>query len=251
MRLTIMMPIYNEAAALARSVERVLATPPPVGRDGDPMVRTLVLVDDGSTDGSARIAERLAEREGVSCVLRERNGGKGRAVAAGLAAALNGGADAALIQDADLEYDPADHGRVLAPIVAGEADAVIGSRFIGETHRVLYYWHSVGNRALTTLSNMLSNLNLTDMECGTKAFSRPVLERLRLTEPRFGVEPEIVARLARMRLPDDAGGGAGRPLRIYEVPVRYAGRTYAEGKKIGWRDGFEALRCIAQHNLFG
>ena len=259
MRLTILIPIYNEAPVLERSVERVRATAPPAGPGGEPMDRTIVLIDDGSTDGSAEIARRLAQRDGIDCVLRQRNAGKGRAIADGLAAALEHGTDAAIIQDADLEYDPADHARVLEPIVTGQADAVIGSRFIGQTHRVLYYWHSVGNRALTTLSNMLSNLNLTDMECGTKAFSRPVLDRLRITEPRFGVEPEIVAKLARMRLPDETrnetsdetSSGRVRPLRIYEVPVRYAGRTYAEGKKIGWRDGFEALRCIAQHNLLG
>ena len=259
MRLTILIPIYNEAPVLERSVERVRATTPPAGPGGEPMDRTIVLIDDGSTDGSAEIARRLAQRDGIDCVLRQRNAGKGRAIADGLAAALERGTDAAIIQDADLEYDPADHARVLEPIVTGQADAVIGSRFIGQTHRVLYYWHSVGNRALTTLSNMLSNLNLTDMECGTKAFSRPVLDRLRITEPRFGVEPEIVAKLARMRLPDETpnetsdetSSGRVRPLRIYEVPVRYAGRTYAEGKKIGWRDGLEALRCIAQHNLLG
>ena len=161
------------------------------------------------------------------------------------------GCDAAIVQDADLEYDPADHGRALKPILDGRADAVIGTRFLGETHRVLYYWHSVVNKGITGLSNMLSNLNLTDIECGTKAFTRAVLEEMtpRLREDRFGIEPEMVAKLAKMRL--DRGDGKGRrALRIYEVPVGYAGRTYAEGKKIGWRDGVVAILCIMRYNLF-
>lgn len=248
MLLAVLMPVYNEAPVLRASVERVLRTPPPVDSDGSPLSRVVTLVDDGSTDGSAELCRELAEADGVACVIRDTNGGKGRAVADALAHANELDADLAIIQDADLEYDPADHAKVLAPILDGRADAVIGSRFIGETHRVLYYWHSVANRALTQLSNMLSNLNLTDMECGTKAFGKPVLDRLRITEKRFGLEPEIVARLARMRLPDESGGGV-RHVRIYETPVSYAGRTYAEGKKIGWRDGVEALRCILQHNL--
>lgn len=247
MRLAVIMPVYNEAALLRRSAERVLRTPPPSDVDGEPIDRTLLIIDDGSSDGTTEIARELGGWDGVEVIVREANGGKGAALRDGLSRVRAAGFDLAVIQDADLEYDPADHARVLAPLIDGRADAVIGTRFAGETHRVLYYWHSVGNRVLTTLSNMLSNLNLTDMECGTKAFGRAVLSRLDVVEPRFGVEPEFVARLSRMRVEDD---GATRALRIYEVPVSYAGRTYAEGKKIGWRDGVEAIRCILRHNWF-
>jgi glycosyltransferase involved in cell wall biosynthesis len=205
----------------------------------------LILVDDGSRDGSADLVRELGQRPDVRAVVQERNQGKGAAIRRAIQEALSANADMALIQDADLEYDPADHQSVLAPLIDGRADAVIGSRFLGQTHRVLYYWHFVANTALTRLSNMLSNLNLTDMECGTKAFSRDVLQRLTLAEDRFGLEPELVARLAHMRLDQPP-----RPLRIYEVPVSYAGRTYADGKKITWRDGFSALRCIVRYNIF-
>lgn len=254
MKLAVVMPVYNEAGLLARSVDRVTATPAPLipGQAGRRCERVIILVDDGSTDGSRDLVRDLGQREGVVAVLADRNRGKGAAIRLGLAEAVKHNADLAIIQDADLEYDPADHAAVLAPILDGRADAVIGTRFMGQTHRVLYYWHQLANRVISTLSNMLSNLNLSDIECGFKAFSRPVLDRLDLTEDRFGVEPEIVARLARMRLPDEAaapGSGRIRALRIYEVPVSYSGRTYAEGKKIGWRDGFEALWCIVRHNL--
>lgn len=253
MKLAVVIPVYNEAALLPVLFERVMAVAAPVvpGGGGARCERLVVLVDDGSTDGSREVVERLGGRDGVEVVLSDRNRGKGSAIRLGLAAALDAGADLAIIQDADLEYDPADHAAVLAPILDGRADAVIGTRFMGQTHRVLYYWHQLANRVITTFSNMLSNLNLSDIECGFKAFSRPVLGRLELTEDRFGVEPEIVAKLARMRLAEDGGGGGGRTraLRVYEVPVSYAGRTYAEGKKIGWRDGFEALWCIVRHNL--
>lgn len=253
MKLAVVIPVYNEAALLPVLFERVMAVAAPVvpGGGGARCERLVVLVDDGSTDGSREVVERLGGRDGVEVVLSDRNRGKGSAIRLGLAAALDAGADLAIIQDADLEYDPADHAAVLAPILDGRADAVIGTRFMGQTHRVLYYWHQLANRVITTFSNMLSNLNLSDIECGFKAFSRPVLVRLELTEDRFGVEPEIVAKLARMRLAEDGGGGGGRTraLRVYEVPVSYAGRTYAEGKKIGWRDGFEALWCIVRHNL--
>jgi glycosyltransferase involved in cell wall biosynthesis len=266
MKLAVVIPVYNEAALLPRLFERVMGVAPPDGpggAGGKPCERVVVLVDDGSTDGSREVVRGLADRHpGVVAVLAPTNRGKGAALRLGLAKAVELGADLAIIQDADLEYDPRDHNAVLAPILDGRADAVIGTRFMGQTHRVLYYWHQLANRVITIFSNMLSNLNLSDIECGFKAFSRPVLDRLVLTEDRFGVEPEIVAKLARMRLPDRAdraegagGAGAGgvaggvRALRVYEVPVSYAGRTYAEGKKIGWRDGFEAMWCIVRHNL--
>lgn len=243
MKMGVVMPVYNEAGLLERVFERVVGAAVPSGVSE----RVVILVDDGSTDGSREIVQGLGSRAGVVAVLAGQNRGKGSALRLGLEKAVEVGCDLAIIQDADLEYDPADHAAVLAPIIDGRADAVIGTRFMGQTHRVLYYWHQLANRVITTFSNMLSNLNLSDIECGFKAFGRPVLDRLRLTEDRFGVEPEIVAKLARMRLPEE--GGRVRSLRIYEVPVSYAGRTYAEGKKIGWRDGFEALWCIGRHNL--
>lgn len=212
------------------------------------MPRTLILVDDGSSDGSGEIVRSLDQaRADVIGLLHERNRGKGAAVRTGLVAARDTDAEIAIIHDADMEYDPADHHDVVRPIVEGRADAVIGSRFLGRTHRVLYFWHYAANRFISLCSNTLTNLNLSDIECCTKAFSRPVLERLDLREPRFGVEPEIVARLARMRLPTP--DGPPRALRIYEVAVSYAGRTYAEGKKITWRDGISALRCIIKYNF--
>ena len=252
MLLAVVIPVYNERDHLPRLIERLDATPPPVSPTGERLHRRLIVVDDGSTDGTREwITEHLEPREDCDCLFARANAGKGAALAWGFRRAVELETDAAIVQDADLEYDPADHQAALDPILRGEADAVIGSRFIGGAHRVLYYWHSVANRVLTTLSNMLSNLNLTDIECGTKAFSARVLERLELTERRFGVEPEIIARLARMRVPKPGAPDADAvPIRIFEVPVSYAGRTYAEGKKIGWRDGIEALRCIAQHNLF-
>ena len=169
---------------------------------------------------------------------------------AGFDAALALGADIVLIQDADLEYDPRDHAKVLEPIIDGRADAVFGSRFLGDTHRVLYYWHAVANRFITMCSNMVTNLNLTDIECCLKAFTRPVIERIRLEEDRFGIEPELVAKVGRLRLPaGEAGRGGTHAARVYEVGVSYAGRTYEEGKKITWRDGVSALRCIAKYGF--
>ena len=248
--MAVVIPVFNERALLPRLIARLDATSPPRMPDGTPVERTLVVIDDGSTDGTRKAVQVLDERTDTSCVFHPQNLGKGAALASGFARAIEINADAAIVQDADLEYDPADHAAALAPILDGRADAVIGSRFIGQTHRVLYYWHSVANRGLTMMSNMLSNLNLTDIECGTKVFNRDVLAKLRITERRFGVEPELIAQLARMRLPDpNATDSRGRPLRVYEVPVSYAGRTYAEGKKIGWRDGLDAIRAILRHNL--
>ncbi|MEZ6241442.1 MAG: glycosyltransferase family 2 protein [Phycisphaerales bacterium] len=247
MRLGVVIPVYNERELLARSLDRLEATPPPKTPDGGACERVIYLIDDGSTDGTREVVESLAQRPGVRTSLAERNQGKGAALRRGFAMALEDACDVVIVQDADLEYDPADHAIALAPILDGRADAVIGTRFLGQTHRVLYYWHAVGNKLITLASNTFSNLNLTDIECGTKAFTRDVLSRLVLNEDRFGIEPEIVARLARLRLPVE--GGAPRRVRIYEVPVSYAGRTYEEGKKIGWRDALSALRCIITYNL--
>ncbi len=248
MRIGVIVPVYNERELLPSSLERLEATPAPTGPGGAASERVIYLVDDGSTDGTRDLIAGMQDRPGVRTSLAERNQGKGAALRRGFALALEDGCDVVIVQDADLEYDPADHAQALAPILAGRADAVIGTRFLGQTHRVLYYWHSVGNKLITLASNTLSNLNLTDIECGTKAFTRDVLAKLTLKEDRFGIEPEIVARLARMRL--DREGGGTRRVRIFEVPVSYAGRTYEEGKKIGWRDAVSALRCIVRYNLF-
>ncbi len=255
MLLAVVIPAYNERELLPKLLARLDAVPPPrlpgVGPEGLPEVkveRRIVLVDDGSKDGTADLVRELGQRPDVTAIVHEKNTGKGGALKTGFKAALEMGADVVIVQDADLEYDPADHQAVLAPILDGRADAVIGSRFIGHTHRVLYYWHYRANRFLTSVSNMMTNLNLSDIECCFKAFTRPVLERLEIREKRFGVEPETVAKLSKMRLPRGEGV---RALRIYEVAVSYAGRTYAEGKKITWRDGLSALRCIVRYNIFG
>jgi len=227
-RLSVVMPVFNEAVTLARVARAVLARPE---------VTELVVVDDASSDGTWDALQRLASGhpDRVRVLRHERNMGKGAALKTGFAAAKG---DIVLVQDADLEYDPADYPRLLEPILRDAADAVFGSRFIGgSSHRVLYFWHSLGNRLLTLLSNMATDLNLTDMECGYKVFRRDLLRKIDIEEPRFGFEPEIVAKVART--------GA----RIYEVSVAYHGRTYAEGKKINWRDGFSALRCIFLYGL--
>ena len=270
MHLALLVPVYNEERTLNQSVRRVLATPLPAGVTR----RTIVLVDDGSSDGTANAILTLKADSSIAphlhTIRHEANKGKGAAIRTALTAALElggGGGDVFLIHDADLEYDPADHERILAPITdgAGRADAVIGSRFLGDTHRVLYFWHSVANKAITTLSNIFTNLNLTDIECCSKAFTRPVALQLKLEEDRFGIEPELIAKIARVQLPvppvtgsavTGAASGPGspsrtpRPPRIYEVAVSYAGRTYAEGKKIGWQDGFAAIACIFKYNTF-
>lgn len=247
--LAVIIPVYNERTLIEKAVARLDAAPPPAGLE-----RRLILIDDGSTDGTTDLVRRLGERADVSAVIHTANAGKGAAIRTGLAAAVAARADLAIIHDADLEYDPADHEPILRPILDGRADAVIGSRFLGQTHRVLYYWHRVANLVITQFSNMMTNLNLTDIECCLKAFSGPVLAQLRISEDRFGLEPEIVARLARMKVEDPEAPGLSsprsRPLRIFEAPVSYAGRTYAEGKKIRWTDGLSALRCIVKYNLF-
>ncbi len=225
--LSVVMPCYNEAATVKVVVERVLESP---------YVRELVIVDDGSTDGTRDILSSLSDPR-VRVIMQPINMGKGAALRRGFSEAT---APFVIVQDADLEYDPADYAQVLAPLLDGSADVVYGSRFLGgHQHRVLYYWHSVGNGLLTTLSNMFTNVNLTDMETCYKAFRREVIQSVELHEDRFGFEPEITAKVAR------AGW------RIYEVGISYSGRTYAEGKKIGWKDGARALYGIIRYSQFG
>jgi glycosyltransferase involved in cell wall biosynthesis len=246
-RYAVLIPVYNERELFPRLLKRLLGTPPVWGPDGTPLERLVIVVDDGSTDGTRELVAALAGRPGIIPIIQERNRGKGAAVRTAMERALAEGADILLIQDADLEYDPGEHQRVLAPILDGRADAVFGSRFIGDTHRVLYFWHWVANRFISTLSNMMTNLNLTDIECCFKAFTREVAERITIREDRFGLEPELVAKVARLRL--DRSGRSVKA-RVYEVGVSYAGRTYEEGKKITWRDGVSALRCIVKYRFF-
>ena len=226
LRLSVLIPVFNERNTIEPLLERVRSTP--VGKE-------IICVDDCSTDGTR---QHLIELEAAGyidrLILQPVNGGKGRAIRAALAASTG---DVVIVQDADLEYDPEDWPALLEPIVSGRADACFGSRFLGGPHRVLYYWHSVGNKLLTQFSNMLTNLNLTDMETCYKAIRGDLARSLELTSDRFGFEPEITARLAR------------RDARIYEVPISYSGRTYSEGKKINWRDGVAAFWHILRYNL--
>jgi glycosyltransferase involved in cell wall biosynthesis len=226
-RVSIVIPCYNEAATIEALVAAVRAAPL---ED-----REIILVDDASTDETPEIiATRLRERVDVS-LRHERNRGKGAALRTGFEAARG---DIVLVQDADLEYDPRDYERLLQPIFEGRADVVFGSRFAGgESHRVLYFWHSVVNKGLTLLSNMLTDLNLSDMEVCYKAFRREVLSEIEIEEEGFGFEAEITAKVARLGV------------RVFEVGISYAGRTYEEGKKIGWRDGVHAVWCILKYNL--
>lgn len=225
-RLSIVMPAYNEARTLRVIVERVLARPEPA---------ELVIVDDCSTDGTRDVMRELAASDPrIRLVFHERNMGKGAALHSGFAAVTG---NVVLVQDADLEYDPDDYPRLLSPIRKGVADAVFGNRFGGSEARVLFFWHSVGNRLLTTLSNMFTNLNLSDMEVCYKAFRKEILDAIELKENRFGFEPEVTAKVARLGV------------RIYEVPVSYYGRTYAEGKKIGLKDAFRAFWVILKYGI--
>jgi cellulose synthase/poly-beta-1,6-N-acetylglucosamine synthase-like glycosyltransferase len=223
--LSVVIPVFNERETFLSLLAAVRAVPIP---------KEVLIVDDASTDGTRELlAEQVEGRlPGVRVFYQPFNQGKGAALRRGFAEAVG---DIVLVQDADMEYDPREYPRLLEPILSGKADVVYGSRFQGGPHRVLYYWHSVGNRFLTTLSNVVTDLNLTDMETCYKVFRREVIQALPLRQNRFGFEPEVTAKIAR------------RGYRVFEVPISYAGRTYAEGKKIGWRDGFQAIWCILRY----
>jgi glycosyltransferase involved in cell wall biosynthesis len=227
MKLSIVIPCYNEAKTIRAIVERVRAAPL---KD-----KEIIIVDDDSRDGTRDVLRTQIAPLVDRIIYHDSNQGKGAALRTGFAATTG---DAVIVQDADLEYDPAEYPRLLKPIEDGQADVVFGSRFAGgDAHRVVYFWHMVANRVLTLCSNMATNINLTDMETGYKIFRREVLQKITIEENRFGFEPEITAKVARLHVP------------IYEVGISYYGRTYSEGKKIGWRDGFRALWAIAKYNL--
>ncbi len=228
-RLSVVIPVYNERQWIGELVRRVAAVPIP---------KEILIIDDCSTDGTREILRELERHRDVRVVYQPCNRGKGAALREGFRLAQG---DIVVVQDADLEYDPAEYPRLIQPILDDQADVVYGSRFIGDSHRVLYYWHYVANKFLTTLSNMVTNLNLTDMETCYKVFRREVLADVRLKSNRFGFEPEITAKVARRRDPS---------WRIYEIPISYSGRTYEEGKKIGLRDALSALYCIVRYWLF-
>jgi len=224
--LSVVIPCFNEAATILDLLERVRSTPV--------ASKQIIVVDDGSSDGTRELLQGL-QADDLTVLLHERNRGKGAALATGFAAARG---EICIVQDADLEYDPAEYPLVIGPILQGKADVVFGSRFQGAApHRVVYFWHRLGNGFLTLLSNMFTDLNLTDMETCYKAFRTEIIQAIRIREQRFGFEPEITAKVARRRC------------RIYEVGISYYGRTYDEGKKIGWRDGIQAIWCIIKYNL--
>jgi len=227
-KISVIIPCYNEHATIRDILTAVRAQPLPL--------HELIVVDDCSHDGTRDLLPLLAQEFGLRVLFHEYNQGKGAALRTGFAAATG---DIVIIQDADLEYDPAEYSVLIQPITAGKADVVFGSRFMGgRAHRVVYFWHMVGNKFLTLLSNMFTNLNLTDMETCYKVFRREIIQGIKIEEARFGFEPEITAKVAKM------------DVRIYEIGISYYGRTYAEGKKIGWRDGFRAIYAIIKYNLF-
>jgi len=223
--LSVVMPCFNERATIETITDRVLESP---------WVGELLIVDDGSTDGTRELLDTLTDPR-VRVILQPRNMGKGAALRRGFAEATM---PYSIVQDADLEYNPSEYGRLLAPLIDDRADVVFGSRFMGsDAHRVLFFWHSLGNKLLTLLSNAVTDLNLTDMETCYKAFRTPVIQAIDIEEDRFGFEPEVTAKVAHLRL------------RVFEVGISYSGRTYDEGKKIGWKDGLRALWCIAKYGL--
>jgi glycosyltransferase involved in cell wall biosynthesis len=226
--LSVVIPCFNEAATITQLIERV--------RQAPVASRQIIVVDDGSSDGTRQQLQQLEPAADLTLLFHGVNQGKGAALATGFAAARG---EICIVQDADLEYDPAEYPLVIGPIVAGKADVVFGSRFQGAApHRVVYFWHRVGNGFLTLLSNMFTDLNLTDMETCYKAFRTEIIQAIAIKEKRFGFEPEITAKLAKRRY------------RIYEVGISYYGRTYDEGKKIGWKDGVRAIWCILKYNVW-
>jgi glycosyltransferase involved in cell wall biosynthesis len=225
--LSVVMPVFNEARTIVAVIERVLRAPVDLAKE-------IIIVDDASTDGTRQLLQKMSSGE-IRLVFHDVNRGKGAAIRTGVAQATG---DIVLVQDADLEYDPRDYPLLLEPILEGQADVVFGNRFHGGPHRVLYFWHYAANRLLTLLTNLLTGLNVTDMEVGYKVFRRDVLRRLTLTSDRFGFEPEVTVKVAKLGC------------RVYEVPIRYYGRTYQEGKKITWRDGVAALFHLLRYRFF-
>jgi glycosyltransferase involved in cell wall biosynthesis len=225
MKLSVIIPVYNEVATIQEIIERVKKAP---------FEKEIIVVDDFSTDGTRELLEKI-RGDRITVFLHESNQGKGAAIRTALSH-MSG--DITIIQDADLEYDPSEYPRLIAPIQEGKADVVYGSRFLGGPHRVFFFWHAVGNNFITTLSNMLTNLNLSDMETGYKVFRTEMLKRIKIESNRFGFEPEITAKIAKMGC------------HIYEVPISYWGRDYSQGKKIKWKDGLAAIYWIIKYNVF-